>query len=272
MKSIRTIPQISNSAIIEQILKDTGQFDISPLDLKKVDDLLKVTSYDFDFNKFDAVGQVGEQLELRGILNINESSIILDENETFPTRKRFSHAHEIGHYLIPSHRDYFYQCTKADMDHTTINSLEREANLFASEFLFKGSLFDSALAEYDRVTFNTVGEIARTFNTSFIASLRKVVEETEKPATMVIISEHSGHGSIDYTISSPAMKSKYFSDISNIPSLDQIIEFSRKASRPDPHRVKFRTTLTTGEKIILKCQFYYNGFQHVGLVCPDDRP
>jgi len=271
MKNISTIPQISNSAIIEQILKETDQFEISPLDLKKIDEFLKVTSHDFDFNKFDGIGKVGEQLEIRGILDIKESSIFLDENETIPTRKRFSHAHEIGHYLIPGHHEYFYQCTKSDMDHSTLNSLEKEANLFASELLFKGSLFNKALGEFEQITFNTVGEIAQTFNASFVASLRKVVTETEKAATMIVISEHNGHGSISYTISSSSMREKYFSDISNIPSLEQIIVRSRKASRQDPHRVKFRTILATGEKIILNCQFYYNGFQHVGLVCPDDR-
>jgi len=269
MKSINTIPEISNSAIIEQILNQTGQFDISPLDLKKIDELLKVNSYDFDFNKFKKIGEVGEQLELRGILDIKASSIFLDENEKLGSRKRFSHAHEIGHYLIPSHRDYLYQCTESDMNPSTLQALEREANQFASELLFKGPLFYEALRDIDTVSFHNVGEIAKLFNVSFVASLRKVVSETNQPAAMVIVSEKNGSGLIDYTIGSESMRDNYFRDISNIPSLAEIIKKSKVASRHDPHRVKLRAMLSNGEKVVLGCQFYYNGYQHVGLICPE---
>ena len=269
MKSLSTVPKISNSLIIERILKDSNQFDLSPVDLKKIDELLKIVSYDFDFKKFNDPDSKSEQLELRGILDIRESSIYLDQDEKLVSRKRFSHAHEIGHYLIPSHRDYFYQCSESDMDAATINLLEREANQFASELLFKGKIFNQALEEDRRITFNSVGDMAEAFNVSFVASLRKVITETSQPAAMVIISEKDGDGEINYTISSQSMKDNYFSEISNIPSLSQIIEKSKLATRRDPHRVKLKSANSTGQTVVLTCQFYFNGYQHVGLIRPE---
>jgi len=269
MKSLSTVPEISNSIIIERILKDSDQFDLLPIDLQKIDELLKIVSYDFDFKKFIDPESKSDQLELRGILDIRESSIYLDQAEKLVSRKRFSHAHEIGHYLIPNHRDYFYQCSESDMNVATLNLLEREANQFASELLFKGSIFKQVLEENRRITFNSVGNIAEAFNVSFVASLRKVITETSQPAAMVIISEKDGGGEINYTISSQSMRDKYFSEISNIPSLPQIIEKSRLATRRDPHRIKLKSANSAGEKVILTCQFYFNGYQHVGLIRPE---
>ena len=271
MKSVNTIPEISKSLIIDQILKDSGQFDLSPVDFNELDDLLKVVSYDFDFNEFDLKGKAGEQLELRGILDLKEKSIYLDENEKLQTRKRFSHAHEIGHYLMPSHREYFYHCSNSDMKHSTLNILEREANQFASVLLFKGSLFHDHIEDYEKITFNSVARIAEIFGASFVASLRKVISETSKPAAMVIISENEGNGKIDYTIGSQSMREKYFNEVSNIPSLSDLISSSRTSTRNDPHRLKLKSLSANGERVILNCQFYYNGYQHVGLICPQQK-
>ncbi len=268
MKSINSLPELSLSLIVDQILKDAGQLNLAPIDLKQIDELLKLVSYDFDFNHFKGEGLVGEQLSLRGILDIKERSIYLDENENYEPRKRFSHAHEVGHYLIPHHRDHFYRCNEQDMKHHTDHMIEREANEFASALLFKGSAFDEVLDAYDIISFNSACEIADQFNVSNLAAARKLVTDTLHPAALVVISADENNPAIKYTITSQTMREKYLKEITSIPSISEVVQESRGSSRNDPYRSNFKLKTNQGESVVLECQFYYNGYDHLGIVTP----
>src|ERR1051325_1956225 len=92
-----------------------------------------------------------------------------------PGRRRFSLAHELGHYHIPSHRKAGLTLTCADealraQDWGT-NSVEWEANDFAAELLMPFRLF-APDAEHLSISFQSVHRLAspEMYNVSVTAA------------------------------------------------------------------------------------------------------
>jgi Zn-dependent peptidase ImmA (M78 family) len=55
---------------------------------------------------------------------------------TYQHRTKFSVAHEIGHYILPTHLGNIYACTLEDLNsYTKDKTIENEANIFAAELL-----------------------------------------------------------------------------------------------------------------------------------------
>jgi Zn-dependent peptidase ImmA (M78 family) len=56
-------------------------------------------------------------------------------------QKNWGYMHELGHYVIPWHRDLLYHCSILRLPKALQNRLEREADEFASNMFFFGSRF-----------------------------------------------------------------------------------------------------------------------------------
>lgn len=103
-----------------------------------------------------------------------------------PTRKRFTVAHEIGHFVIPTHRDSDNVCISKDVEswQKGLTPAEVEANEFASELLLPHRLirerFASAEPSVDRIS-----EVAREFEVSLTATTRRYVDLTELACAMI---------------------------------------------------------------------------------------
>lgn len=268
MGSIVTLPTGEIIDFVDELLKRTEQFNNHSLDFESINSLLKLTTTEVDIAKEIKLPEVGEQLEIRGILNISEKQIIINSTES-EQRKRFSNAHELGHYTLPKHREILYQCTKEDMSHLTYLIIEKEANQFAANLLFKGSSFDNYINNFDNLTFRLIKDISVQYSSSITAALRRTIEQYKKPAAMVVIREVNSKPRIQYTITSPIFRKKYFKDVANMSKLQEIFNESLTSTIDAPVKKDFNLKLHSGNNIVIKGVFFYNTYELLGILVPD---
>lgn len=122
-------------------------------------------------------------------------------------RRRFTIAHEFGHYLI--HRKKFpngFQCSPDDMAawDSEYNRLEAEANQFAANLLMPRDDFRSQIDPKAKVDFDDLGRCAERYDVSLMAATLRWLSFTERRALLVV----SRDGYIRWARSStPAFKS-----------------------------------------------------------------
>lgn len=100
-------------------------------------------------------------------------------------RKRFTIAHEIGHYILPGHGEYHCKSENIESWRNGIPVQEAAANRFASELLLP------ALAVYRAVQKNSVAlsivqALSEQFHTSLTATALKCVEVTDESCAVVM--------------------------------------------------------------------------------------
>ena len=112
--------------------------------------------------------------------------IAIKESIREPARKRFTIAHEIGHFVLPHHRTLKNVCEEKKIDtfDAHLNRPEVEANEFAAELLLPTAVlakrFD--LTEYSLAAIATV---AAEFQTSLSATIRSFLRLTPLPCAMI---------------------------------------------------------------------------------------
>lgn len=102
------------------------------------------------------------------------------------SRKRFTIAHEIGHFVIPHHRLLKNICEEKKIDSfdTRLNRPEMEANEFAAELLLPSAIVTGRfnLGEY---SLSAISAVATEFETSLTATARCFLRLTPLPCAMV---------------------------------------------------------------------------------------
>lgn len=106
----------------------------------------------------------------------NVGRLILNKRIKEGGRKRFTLAHELGHYILPTHADLRSPCQRSDIENWNrqISSVEIEANRFAAEILLPKELLSDALKKAP--TFNIIRNLAARFETSLTAASYRFVE------------------------------------------------------------------------------------------------
>jgi Zn-dependent peptidase ImmA (M78 family) len=122
-----------------------------------------------------------------GLFEANDRIVLIDKDTPAP-RVPFIKLHEAGHGSIP-HQSKMYaiihDCEKT-LDPDTTDLFEREANVFASEVLFQGSVF---LQEASQLTFNvkTPISLARKFGASNYSTFRRYVTTNPHACCVVVL-------------------------------------------------------------------------------------
>ena len=102
------------------------------------------------------------------------------------SRKRFTIAHEIGHFIIPHHRNLGNICEERKIESfdSHLNGPEIEANEFAAELLLPSALLRKRfnLAEFSLAQ---ISAVAADFGTSLTATTRSFLTLTDLPCAMV---------------------------------------------------------------------------------------
>lgn len=114
---------------------------------------------------------------------------------TPPQRRRFSIGHELGHFLIPSHRPkhgHRFSCSNADL-HTSDNGgsdhtrkMEAEANRFAAELLMPARRIRSNL-ESRQPDLAEIVRLAAEFDVSKAAMARSYVDAHRETLALLIV-------------------------------------------------------------------------------------
>jgi hypothetical protein len=118
-------------------------------------------------------------------------AIITVNSRAIPARRRFSLAHEIGHWH--HHRGRILFCGAADIGNPAHGPLdpESQADQFASDLLLPDFMFRPRIMKMKRLVLSAVREIAEEFSVSLTATLLKLVESDRFPLVVVC---HSKQG------------------------------------------------------------------------------
>ena len=102
------------------------------------------------------------------------------------SRKRFTIAHEIGHYVIPGHRTLENVCTSSMVEswQKGLSRAELEANEFAVELLLPSRYVREPLRLHDP-SLKTIRKVASQFETSLTATTLRFVSLTNLPCVAV---------------------------------------------------------------------------------------
>jgi transcriptional regulator with XRE-family HTH domain len=101
-------------------------------------------------------------------------------------RERFVTAHEIGHDVLPWHRDLYAFLDDKRRIRSDVNDLyERQANHAAIEFLAQGDRLQRE-ADDSRISFGLMEGLSDRYEISLQATFRRVVEESKHECALVI--------------------------------------------------------------------------------------
>ena len=118
------------------------------------------------------------------ILGTTNEAIIAVNLSASPERKRFSVAHELGHWH--HHRGRKLRCRVEKMiGEGKQKPEERAANTYAASLLMPSYLLRPVALDYKRLTFKTVVEIADLFQTSLQATAIRLVQSDIWPVILV---------------------------------------------------------------------------------------
>ncbi len=124
--------------------------------------------------------------EYEGKFMSSGNSSIIKINNKIKTegRKRFTLAHELGHYILHRNKG-FINCTISDfLDWYGGKKIETEANYFASEILMPSEIF-SRLTKGKRFSLVFLKELANDFNTSLTSTSIKFAQEGYDPILLI---------------------------------------------------------------------------------------
>jgi len=119
------------------------------------------------------------------IVGSNRRAIITVNSNAIPKRRRFSTAHEIGHWRL--HRGRLLFCGETDIGNPSHDALnpENQADQFASDLILPPFMFRPRIAKMKRPTLAAIRDIADEFQVSDTATLLKLVDSDQFPVLAV---------------------------------------------------------------------------------------
>lgn len=109
-----------------------------------------------------------------------------------PQRRRFTIGHELGHYLLPWHRQVKFSCTSENISDSSPASnsprsieMEAEANTFASELLMPTAAFKKLLRAWGEPDVEQLANLATHFDSSIEATARRFMNLSDYPVAFV---------------------------------------------------------------------------------------
>lgn len=115
--------------------------------------------------------------------------------EARPERRRFTIAHELGHFVLHRARQGSFRCDKESVHFglDTAAVIEREADEFASNILMPGDVLRDAIVNR-RIDIKVLSDLAKTFEVSFEALCIRFIKYTDQRAILL----HWDNGFLKY--------------------------------------------------------------------------
>jgi len=122
---------------------------------------------------------------LQGVIHFGSREVWINP-DMYPLRQRFVLGHEVGHYVLPEHRETFaYLDDEKRLSPQVYDLFERQANQAAIEILAQGDRLRRE-ADDSPLTMDLVGDLAERFVISMQATARRIVEETKQDCALAI--------------------------------------------------------------------------------------
>lgn len=115
------------------------------------------------------------------------------------SRHRFTIGHELGHFLLPWHRQSRFSCTAEDFGTKTNNDWEIEANQFAAELLIPRKLLKPRLLKFRDPELDHVLSLHEEFGTSVTMTAHRLAEQSDYPCAFVFSKDNV----VRYSVKSP---------------------------------------------------------------------
>lgn len=117
--------------------------------------------------------------------NTSEWGIFVNP-KTRAERRRFTVAHELGHFVLHRSLQSTFNCDKESVYSgiATLKKIEREADDFAGNLLMPGNMLRDRI-EGKRIDFHLAGELAKEFGVSLEAMCIRLIKFTEQRAVLV---------------------------------------------------------------------------------------
>ena len=179
----------------EQLLRELG------VDTLPIDPFAVARQLDIDLKPLPASagGASGMLLHVSGVFGIGYPTHI--DNEGF---RRFSVAHEIGHYRLPGHIDAVLDARGQHFSKAGFRSTDRyeqEADQFASTLLMPAKLFAAAAGRAGE-GLQAIGTLQARCETSLEATAIRYAQTSRDPMAVI----RSGASTIDYAFMSSPLK------------------------------------------------------------------
>ena len=131
----------------------------------------------------------GEELDdFDGLLKVNKSRtkwmILYNNAVSSEGRKRFTVAHEFGHYILHRYQQSEFTCGADDIETGDNRDIELEADLFASTLLMPLDDFRRQV-DGQKINFDLLGHCADRYGVSLTAAALRWVEIAEKRAILI---------------------------------------------------------------------------------------
>ena len=110
-------------------------------------------------------------------------------------RRRFTVAHELGHFVLHRSAQPLFNCDKESVHSgiDTLKKIEREADDFASNLLMPGDILHKRI-DGKRIDFHLLGDLAKEFGVSLEAMCIRLIKFTEQRAVLI----YWDHGFLKY--------------------------------------------------------------------------
>lgn len=118
------------------------------------------------------------------IVGKGDIAIISVDPRAISRRRRFSIAHELGHWMCHHGQNSF--CRTEDIqERNAKNPVERQANAFAAHLLLPDYLLQPIARRLPKLTVKSVREVADRFQTSLTATTVRLIETNICPTMMI---------------------------------------------------------------------------------------
>ena len=172
-----------------------------------------------------------ESCEAR-IVGVRDQAIITVRASSSPARRRFSIAHELGHWQHHRGRSSICRSDEIGGGGGGRNPpAERQADVYAADLLMPAFLFEPAASRHRRPSFEAIDELAQTFSMSRMATALRFVDLGGCPC-MLICHDQGGRR---WFRSSPDWPSRWFprEDWDSGSSAMDVLHGSKERSKPE---------------------------------------
>lgn len=174
-----TLADIGNPKLIaEEIIKENKNISL-PVPIENIAKAVGIQEINFVPNAPFEGALVANSGKTQGI--------IACKKEVNDARKRFTIAHELGHFLLPTHSNKL-TCTTANISYENINKFinkEQEANCFASNILVPQYFLKKELSKIKYFDLEELCKLREKFLVSYEAFIRALINYCDEPMAFI---------------------------------------------------------------------------------------
>jgi Zn-dependent peptidase ImmA (M78 family) len=167
--------------LVAEIMRQNPQMQV-PVPIEEIAQLAGIS-------KIAAIEAAGFEGTLITNSEKSEGHIFFNSGVPRP-RQRFTIGHELGHFLLPWHRQIRFDCSSEDLSSKTKATWELEANTFSAELLMPHALLAHQLSPSAEFELAEVIRVRDAFGTSLESTIRRIVERSELAYAVVFSKEN----------------------------------------------------------------------------------